>query len=109
MHDERFFRSTRGQILQSLRKKRLCTIDDLSESLGLTPNAIRQHVAVLERDGLVVQGSVRRGRFKPCHAYSLTSRGDDLFPKRYESLLSELLREVSEADGPEKVGGLLDG
>ena len=108
MYDERFFRWTRGQILQLLRKRRLCTIDDLSESLGLSPNAIRQHVAVLERDGLIGQEALRRGRYKPCFAYSLTRAGDDVFPKRYDLLLRGLLREMADEDGHEKIARLFD-
>lgn len=108
MYDERFFRSTRGQILQLLRKRRLCTVDDLSESLGLSANAIRQQLAVLERDGLIGQEPLRRGRYKPCFAYSLTGAGDDLFPKQYDLLLRGLLREMAEEDGHEKIATLFD-
>ena len=53
--DERFFASTRGQIVTLLRRA-LRTVDELAGELGLTDNAIRAHLAALERDGLVTQG-----------------------------------------------------
>ncbi len=48
MSDERFFRSSRGRIIETLRKRGPCTVEELSEAIGVSPNAIRQHVAVLE-------------------------------------------------------------
>src|SRR5207249_6425780 len=58
--DERFFASTRGRIVQLLRRA-TSTVDELAEALGLTDNAVRAHLAILERDGLVQQKGVRRG------------------------------------------------
>ena len=56
--DERFFESTRGQVLALLRRGPR-TIDEMAAALGLTDNAIRAHVAALERDALVLRRGVR--------------------------------------------------
>lgn len=53
--DERFFASTRGQVVTLLRRGSR-TVDELAGTLGLTDNAVRAHLAGLERDGLVTQG-----------------------------------------------------
>ncbi len=44
---------TRRQILDHLRLHSQATVKDLGQLLGLTSTGIRQHLTVLERDGLV--------------------------------------------------------
>jgi predicted ArsR family transcriptional regulator len=88
--DRRFFATTRGQVVALLRRASL-TVNDLAAALGLTDNAVRAHLATLERDGLVRQEGVRRGGGKPSFAYVLTPDAELLFPKAYGPILRELL------------------
>jgi len=88
--DKRFFESTRGQIVTILRSAP-CTVEDLAEKLSLTDNAVRAHLATLERDGLVRQSGLRRGPRKPHFTYVLTDEADRLFPKAYDALLNQLI------------------
>jgi predicted ArsR family transcriptional regulator len=88
--DERFFESTRGRIVNLLRRA-TSTVNELVEQLGLTDNAVRAHLLALERDGLVRQSGVRRGIRKPHFAYELTMEAERLFPKAYDLLLNELI------------------
>ncbi len=88
--DERFFESTRGRIVRLLRGKS-STVNELSEKLELTDNAVRAHLLSLERDGLVRQGGVQRGSRKPHFAYELTPEAEHLFPKAYDALLNQLI------------------
>jgi predicted ArsR family transcriptional regulator len=108
--DEKFFESTRGQIVTLLRRSNR-TVEDLARALDLTDNGVRAHLAVLERDGIVRQrGSVRRsssGGGKPAYVYELTQEGEDLFPKAYEPTLRRLLDVLSEQLGPEESEALL--
>jgi predicted ArsR family transcriptional regulator len=48
---ERLLASTRGEIIALLRR----SVGEMAEELKLTDNAIRSHLAALERDGLVEQ------------------------------------------------------
>jgi predicted ArsR family transcriptional regulator len=89
-------RGTRGVVLRLLRGCEL-TADELATRLGVTPNAARFHLAELERSGLVTQRAVRRGPRKPSSGYSLTDRGEALFPKRYDALLNAVLRDLRAA------------
>jgi len=93
--DERFFASTRGQIVTLLRRGSQ-TVDDLARTLGLTDNAVRAHLAALERDGLVRQHGLRRGVGKPAYAYELTPEAERLFPKAYGPVLRILLDVLAE-------------
>ena len=85
--DQRFFASTRGRIIQLLRRGSR-TVDELAEAVDLTDNGVRGHLATLERDGIVVQTGVRRGIGKPAFAYGLTAEADSLFPKPYGPVLA---------------------
>jgi predicted ArsR family transcriptional regulator len=107
--NEKFFESTRGQIVTLLRRSGR-TVEDLARPLSLTDNGVRAHLAVLERDGIVRQrGSVRRscGGGKPAYVYELTQEAEDLFPKAYEPTLHRLLDVLSDQLGPEEAEALL--
>ena len=82
---------------------------DLAHEFGLSPNAIRQQLVVLERDGLIVEKSVRRGRTKPTYEFSLTREGEKLFPQHYDKMLSAVLREMKEQFGADGVTKVFDG
>ena len=108
--DLRFFQSTRGQIVTMLRRSK-STVEDLARALDLSDNGVRAHLAILERDGIVLQrGSLRRtgsGGGKPAYVYELTQEGEDLFAKAYEPTLGRLLDVLCERLGLEESEALL--
>jgi len=87
---ERLFKSTRGKILELLRTRE-CTVNDLAEALRLPDNAVRAHLASLERDRLVTQAGMRPGVRKPHTTYVLGPEAEHLFPKAYGRLVSLLM------------------
>jgi predicted ArsR family transcriptional regulator len=91
----RFHGSTRGRLIELLRRSRH-TVDELAGTLGLTDNAIRSHLTALERDGLVVQGGLRRGVRKPSYEYELAPAGEELFARAYAPVLGALLTVLDE-------------
>src|SRR6267142_3218401 len=94
-------RSTRMEVLELLRRKGRCSAETISSDLGVTPNAVRQHLTNLERDGFVVSHPERSGRGRPSLFFSLTERADSVFPKRYGQLATMVLQEVQEMGGPD--------
>lgn len=108
MQVDRFFQTTRGKIVAELRTRQTASAADLASIFGLSPNAVRQQLVVLERDGLVVEKSVRRGPTKPTLEFSLTPAADKLFPQQYDKMLSAVLREVRERYGPPGVEQIFD-
>lgn len=98
--DRRFFTTTRGRMLQHLRRK-AATVDDLAQALDLTNNAIRTQLVLLERDGLVCEAGQRwtSGSRKPSQEYRLTADADLLFPKSYDHVLRQLLAVLGERLG----------
>jgi predicted ArsR family transcriptional regulator len=108
MHD-RFFDSTRGKIVGALRSRGAASAFDLAAEFGLSPNAIRQQLVILERDGLVAGKSVRRGKTKPTLEYALTPLADRYFPQAYDRILNAVLREVRLSQGDAAVAKIFDG
>jgi predicted ArsR family transcriptional regulator len=94
-------RSTRMDILELLRRKGRSSAETMAGDLGVTANAVRQHLTNLERDGLVVSQPERAGRGRPSLLFALTARADAVFPKRYGQLATMVLQEVQDMGGPE--------
>jgi predicted ArsR family transcriptional regulator len=98
----------RQLLLLLLNNKTGLTVDDLSTQLQITRNAVRQHLAALERDDLVRRGDTKPSGGRPEQLYLLSDRGGELFPRRY-SWFSELLIEAMANEvGREAVGVKLE-
>ena len=96
---ERLIGETQAKLLRLLRRSNQ-TITTLADALGLTDNAVRTHVAVLGRDGIVAEvGTHRDTGGKPARVYGLTKEGEELFPKAYALVLGELVAEIARKDG----------
>jgi predicted ArsR family transcriptional regulator len=85
------------------------TADELAEALGLTDNAVRAHLATLERDGFVqARGERRDGRVgKPATLYQISPDAEPLFSKAYLPLLTTLLAALGERLSAKELAGLL--
>jgi predicted ArsR family transcriptional regulator len=104
---ERLLATTRGQIIALLRRSTR-TVGELAADLELTDNAVRSHLAALERDGLVEQRrSSPRGVGKPASLFALTPAADTLLPKAYAPVLGILLGTLAERIGQQGVVELL--
>lgn len=106
MREAAFFHTTRGRILESLKKHGGSTAAELAVEHGLTANAVRLHLGRLEVDGLIREGSARRGRTKPSAVYLVTNAGERLFPQRYDVLLNAVLHELQLEEGQDRVTAL---
>ena len=103
---DRLLGGTRARLIRLVRGQP-ASINDLAAGVGITDNAVRGHVAALERDGLVRARSQRRTGGKPARLYELTSEAEELFPKAYALVLSELLATIREEQGEEAMLGRL--
>jgi predicted ArsR family transcriptional regulator len=103
---QRFFASTRGQLITLLRRSSR-TVDELAKALDLSDNAVRAHLATLERDGIVQQRGMRRGSGKPASVYGLAPEAEHLFPNAYGPLLQHVVDLLSERMPPDEVETLL--
>ena len=96
--------TTKSQILGILKRSGGSTVEELASSLGLARMTVRQHLATLERDDLVTAREVRRATGRPHFLYTLTDKGEETFPKRYDRLADMIIDEVALLDGSEIEG-----
>src|SRR3990172_5882694 len=99
--------ATRQQILDFLRLHGRATVKELDGHLGLTSTGVRQHLTVLEREGLVMAHEERGRVERPAIVYELTEQGDTLYPKSYDQLANLLLEEVRDLAGAQALQTLL--
>jgi predicted ArsR family transcriptional regulator len=105
---ERILETTRGRVLALLRRGGKTT-DELAAALGLTDNAVRAHLATLERDRLVQAVPERRsGKIgKPATIYTVSPAADTVFSRAYFPLLASMLSALSDRLAAEELRELL--
>jgi len=99
--------ATKQQILDYLRRQGQATVRELDRYLGLTSTGVRNHLTVLEREGLVEAHEERGHVGRPAFVYRLTEIGDGLYPKQYDQLANILLEEVRDLAGAQALQTLL--
>lgn len=101
--------ATRQNILQLLRRNGQMTAIELSQALKIGAVGIRQHLALLERDGLVKVSDLRRSVGRPSHLYTLTPEAERYFPKNYDRLALDILSIIADFYGESAVKTVLAG
>lgn len=97
----------RRNVLIALKEQGEACADDLAASLGISPSAVRQHLAGLRTAGYVSTRPSRGRPGRPVDLYHSTSRGDEVFRPHDSTLTLELLRDV-EAEDPELVDRIFE-
>jgi predicted ArsR family transcriptional regulator len=88
---QRLLKGSRGRIVAELRRGP-ATVNELIERLDLSANAVRSHLAALERDCVIAADEPARGGVgKPANVYRLTSNASALTPKAYDAMLATVL------------------
>ncbi len=93
---------SRAEILDCLRR-RDSSVNDLSSKLGISPTATRQHLSILERDGLIKRTAVKEKMGRPKIFYSLTGKAENFFPKAYSDFFKWIIEDMIEREGSERV------
>ncbi|NQX68227.1 transcriptional regulator [Paenibacillus alba] len=101
--------STRKVILSMLKTQGPLSVHDMSKQLGITEMAVRRHIHALEKDNLLETKLVRQAMGRPTNVYTLAPLADELFPKKYMQLTIDLLDELLEGEGNEKIDRLFEG
>lgn len=84
-------KDTRGRIVNLLRQSGL-TANEIATRLGLTHNAIRGHLAVLQREGLIRGAGWQRGASRPAVIYEVVPEAEAVFSRAYIPFVAQLLR-----------------
>lgn len=91
---------TRMRILQLLKMRCSMSVNQLTEALQISSMGIRQHLSILEQEGLVEFHREKKERGRPHHIYSLTDKANSLFPTTYANFAVGLMQEVEKFNGP---------
>jgi len=96
----------RPRTLDLLKIHGPANVPGLARLLGVNPNAVRQQLEALHREGLVDMRTARRGVGRPTQIWSLTPQAEALFPQAYGAMAVDLLRRLREIDGEGKIAKL---
>ncbi len=99
---------TRDLLLQILKRGGECDAAGLAEELGISGVAVRQHLNVLVRDGLVTHRLERRPIGRPVHLHRLTSTAEQHFPQSSDAVAMDLLSRVEEQQGTQAINSALE-
>jgi predicted ArsR family transcriptional regulator len=103
-----FTEADRPALLDLLKIHGPTNIPKLATLRGVNPNAVRQQLAMLQREGLVEVRLEKAAVGRPTQLYALTDKADALFPQAYGPLALTLLRQLREMDGEKKVDQMFD-
>ena len=84
------FGSRRLEVVDLLRRG-IRTVAEMARHLHLTDNAVRSHLSLLERRGLVRRSGLEKGVSRPHVVFQLTSETTELFPHAYDAALRDLI------------------
>ena len=87
---------TRRHIVELMRIRGGQTVQDLVAALGLTRTAVISHLGVLQADGFITRGGLRRGKRRPSVIYETTRLADGAFPQAYESFAVAVLNALKQ-------------
>ena len=88
-------KSTRERVVDLLRRSSL-TANEIARQLGLTHNAVRDHLAALLREGVVQEAGRQRGVSRPAVVYEIVPDAEAVFSKAYIPFVAHLLRVLRE-------------
>src|SRR5262245_60277052 len=89
----------RDKVLFYLKTKGPQTAAQLSRRLSVTPMAVRQHLYVLEQDGLVSFVDERKRVGRPSRVWRLTQKSAAMFPDNHSELAVGIIDAVKAAFG----------
>ena len=95
---------TRRTLLTAIKQLGMASATDLANQLGLTREAMRLQLQLLQELGLVKSETGKvKGAGRPTLLFSLTNEGEHLFPKHYDQLTLTLIDTVQDQLGEEQL------
>jgi len=83
-------------------------VDKLAQALGISRNAVNQHLSSLENSGFVENSALSSTGGRPSKLYSLTENGLELFPRHYALISNLLIEIIKEKFGLPELNSLLN-
>lgn len=100
--------TTQQKLLRKLlSSQRGTTVEELCQALGITHNAVRQHLSALMAQGFAARGEVIPSGGRPRACFVLTSSGRELFPHNYALIANGMLEYLYKHHGASSVQVML--
>ena len=99
----------RQTVIETLSQTGALPVEALARAARLSPLAMRYHLALMAREGLIVQARAEpRGSVgRPQVIYALAERAHERLPKRYHTLAVQLLDELADSLGTKQARALM--
>ena len=94
-------------ILDLMRKRGALSVSELADAMEVTATAVRQRLTRLMGQGYIERSTIRAGRGRPSHQYTLTDKGRRKTGANFADLSIALWQEIREIKDPEVRRGLL--
>ncbi|MGL4882526.1 MAG: helix-turn-helix transcriptional regulator [Waterburya sp.] len=99
---------TRRAIVNLLKQEGAMDSQQLSDRLGVSAMAVRQHLYALQDEQIVTYKEEARAMGRPAKLWHLTPAADRLFPDGYAELTLSLIDSIKEAFGDDGLERLLE-
>lgn len=83
------------------------SVEELCHALGITHNAVRQHLTALMAQGFVARGESIASGGRPRACYVLQQAGRDLFPRNYALIADGMIEYLYAHEGTQAVQAML--
>lgn len=83
------------------------TVEELCSALGVTHNAVRQHLTALLAQGFVVRGQSAPSGGRPRACFVITPEGRELFPRNYALIAAGMIEHLYAHAGTHAVQDML--
>ncbi len=89
-------KKNKTKLLNFLKVRGQVSVDEATLELKLAKTTVRQHLLLLERQGLISRGVQKASKGRPLLVYRLSENANPLFPTQEPQLLRELLTRLIE-------------
>lgn len=100
-------KSTKEKLLFILKKESEISIKKIMEYFTISNVAVRRHLNDLIREGFVAEQTIKQPIGRPFIVYSLTQKGHETFPNRYEKFSQDILKDIEQIGGDKAVQAVL--
>lgn len=89
-------KETKTKLLDLIKVRGEVSVDEATQTLELAKTTVRQHLLLLERQGLIRRDRRKTSKGRPQLIYQLSENATPLFPTREPQILRELLTRLLE-------------
>ncbi len=84
------------------------SLGEITDLLQIQKSAVRVHLEMLQSENAVESTFQQKHLGRPSKIYTLTQNGRELFPQKYNQLLSLILKNISETNGKEQARKVIE-